>query len=585
MKKIEQFKIWAIAERRLRNAGFDLKIEYEDAVRDGEIVAVADNELLRAVRRLTGHRYERDGGGASELYSFVAERFRILKGGVDSETNRARLCEINRAIKELTFVGEIVTVTSESKRAYIKVGKSGFKLNGRKYVRLMCSAAMARTNRALFCAEDIFNRLDEILRCGAKDVKIVPAKWNAYYSLPSSATFRVSMPRVCVVKDLEIEIENEVDWAEPHEHEDTIERKKVKTGFNLWDGMGLISPELSMQWSEQVGYEGIAESFIVRAPFVKGLVATFDFKKFAKEVAEKEEIVDIYGKVYKVDDVDLILTESQFKLWNAYDSMDDYLSNLSKYGFSWGVARVGAPDSKRVMRTNYQFLQVLNMQDDDIAEVCEPTLEWLKGVSGCDYTQKVLYCLGKLINKKEPKKIWNDLQDSAIKALLLEPQLVREEYLTKIIVNSIKKKMKESYIGKLIVDGGFNFLYFDPYALCEYIFGLQVKGLLERGEAYADFWSTRGENEIVAMRSPMTWRAEVALLKLQHSEKMQEWYQYIGNGVILNVWGNERDIFSGADADGDLLATTNNAVFKRCRYGGVPVIYEHKKASKEIIER
>lgn len=582
MKKIEQFKIWAIAESRLRNAGFDVVVDYEEALRDGEIVAVADNELLRAVRRLTGHRYGEDG--ARELFAFIAERFRILKEG-DCEKNRERLKEIARAIKDLTFVGDVVTVVSDTKRAYAKIGKSGFKLNGRKYVRLMCSAAMARTNRSLFCAEDIFEQLDEILRCGAKDVKIVPAKWNAYYSLPSSATFKVTEPKVCVVRDLEVKLPKVVDWADFGNDDYTIERKEVECDFNLWDGMGLISPELASLWSWDVGYEGLAESFIVRAPFVKGLVATFDFKRFAREVAKKDEIVDIYGDVHKVDDVDLILTESQFKLWSAYSSVQDYVENVRRFGFSWGVTRIGAPEDKKVMRTNYQFLQVLDMADDDIAEVCEDTLAWLKGVSGDDYGQKILYCLGKLIKKKEPKKIWNDLQDSAIKALMLEPQLVKEEYLTNIVTNSIKKKIKESYIGKLFVDGGFNFLYFDPYGLCEHIFGLEVKGLLKDGEAYANFWSERGESEIVAMRSPLTWRAEVALLKLRYSDKMQDWYQHIPNGVILNIWGNERDIFSGADADGDILATTNNKVFYKCRCGGVPVLYEHKKAEKCFIEK
>lgn len=582
MKKVEQFKIWAVEESRLRNAGFDLRVEFDEAVRDGEVVAVADNELLRAVRRLTGHAYGDDG--ASRLFSFCAERNRILRQR-DCVENRARLREIADKVRELMFVGEIVTVTSANKRAYAKIGKKGFKLNGRKYVRLMCSAAMARTNRSLFCAEDIFNRLDEILRCGAKDIQIVPAKWNAYYSLPSSATLRVSEPRVCVVKDYEIKLPKVVDWAEQSGDNYTIERKEVECEFNVWDGMGLISPEMATQWSIDIGYDGVAESFIVRAPFVKGLVATFDFKRFAREIAHNEIITDIYGKQYKVDDIDVILTESQFKLWSAYDSMEHYIDSMRRFGFSWGITRIGAPESKKVMRTNYQFVQVLDMDDGDIAELCEPTLHWLKGVSGYDYGQKVLYCLGKLVNKKEPKKIWNDLQDSAIKALLLEPKLLREEYLTNIVVNSIKKKIKESYIGKLFVDGGFNFLYFDPYGLCEYIFGLEPKGLLKDGEAYASFWSEKGEDSIIAMRSPLTWRAEVGLLKLRYDEKMQEWYKYIPNGVILNMWGNERDVFSGCDADGDTLATTNNKIFFKCRYGGVPVLYNHKKANKEFIEK
>lgn len=582
MKKLQQFNIMAFTFDRLKNNNFNIDITPLEAERNEELIALADNECLRAIRRITNHSFENDGD--IKLAQLFLERKAVTKKP-NSDENRKEIARINNDIRDMLFIPEIVSITTPIKRNYKKIGKDGFVLNGNHYRRLMCSAAMARTNRALFCCDYIYDKLDEILRCGAKQIKLVPAKWNAYYSLTSSAAYRVTTPRVCVVPDYEMELVKTVDWVTDCEHEDTVERVEKTLKYNIWDGMGLISPEMAEIWSSEIGYDGIAESFIIRAPFIKGLLATFDFKKFANEIAHNNIIKDIYGNEYDSDFIDVILTESQFKLWNAYDSIEHHAECMDRYGLHWGVTRIGAPEEKKVMRTNYQFIQVLDMNDEDIAELCEPTIKWLKGVSGDNLEYKILYLLGKITREKDAGKLWENIQDPAIKALMLEPELLHDSFLTDKVVQSIRKKIKESFIGKLLINGSFNFIYCDPYGLAEYCFGLNPNGLLKEFEFYADFWSSRGKNEVVAMRSPLTWRAEVNRLDLKYTDEMREWYKYISNGVILNMWGIDRDIFSGADFDGDIIATTDNEVFLRCRYGGVPVLYQSQKATKEIIEK
>lgn len=581
MKKLQQFNIFAFSFDRLKNNNFNLDITPLQADLNEELIALADNELLRAIRRLTNHPF--NDSGDFKLEVLFEERKNITKKK-NSEENRKRIASINNEIRELLFIGEIISVKTPKKANYRIIGKNGFVVNGKHYKRLMCSAAMARTNRALFCTDEIYPKIDEILKCGSKQTKIVPAKWNAYYSLMSSAAFQVSTPRVCVIPDCNKKMVKEVDWVTPNDHQDVVTRESKEFEFNLWDGMGLISPAMSEIWSSEIGYDGIAESFIVRAPFIKGLLATFDFHRFSKEIAHTDIIKDIYGKEYHCDDIDVILTESQFKLWKGYDSIEQHAESMIKYGLHWGVTRIGAPEEKKVMRTNYQFVQVLNLDDSSISELCQPTIDWFKGVSGDNYYYKLLYLLGRMARKYSAEELWTKIQDNSIKALMLEPSLLCDSYLSEKIFASIRKKMKESYIGKLLVNGSFNFLYFDPYALAEYAFGMEVKGLLNEFEFYADFWSQKGVTEIAGLRSPMTWRAEVNKLPLLYSDKMRDWYQYIKNGIILNVWGNDRDLFSGCDADGDTLATTDNSCFVNLRYGGFPVLYEHQSATKEVIE-
>ena len=85
--------------------------------------------------------------------------------------------------------------------------------------------------------------------------------------------------------------------------------------------------------------------------------------------------------------------------------------------------------------------------------------------------------------------------------------------------------------------------------LCEHIYGMEVKGLLNEFEHYSQYWNKKDVDTVVAMRAPLTWRSEVNILCLQNNEKVNEWYKYLYSGIIYNIWG--RDCMQHADSDFD----------------------------------
>ena len=87
----------------------------------------------------------------------------------------------------------------------------------------------------------------------------------------------------------------------------------------------------------------------------------------------------------------------------------------------------------------------------------------------------------------------------------------------------------------------------DPYAFCEHMFGLEVKGLLNRNEHFSHYWNQRGVKEVAAMRAPLTWRSEVNLLNLQNNEETKEWYKYQTDTIIYNVFGVDCMLHAGSD--------------------------------------
>lgn len=88
-----------------------------------------------------------------------------------------------------------------------------------------------------------------------------------------------------------------------------------------------------------------------------------------------QQIKDVWGKSYNIDDIDVILTVSQFKMWKIYENWQDYLYYFNKHGHSWGVSRVNKENDDEFVLTNYQYLQTLDLSKDDIHELAAPTIE------------------------------------------------------------------------------------------------------------------------------------------------------------------------------------------------------------------
>ena len=539
MIKLQQFEIFSFHFNRLKNSNFNLSISLDQAKKNDEIIPLADNEVLRAIRRITHHPYGR------ERFEKLLESRRLLTKQYNSPEIRIALSEINKEINGQLFVPYYISVTTDEKSDYKKIGKNGFLINGEKYVRLLCGAGHARTNRTMFVQEKIYTQLRTILRNGCNDIKMVRAKYNAYFALTGSATYQVRKPFVCVVPDLEVKRIKEVDWVTEDKYQDKVERTKKELTFNLWDGMGLISPRFAEQWVEDLELDYLPSAFLIRCAFIKGMVCIFDFHKFAKEVAKTQKIKDIYGFEWNINDIDLIITQSQFKLWNAYDNWQHYESCLRKSGLQWGISRVTPKEDKNYIRTNYQFVQVLDLKEKDIEELCAPTISWLKNVSGNDVWKSVLYLLGKQAKEKDAIKIYENTQDHFLKALFINQDLIKDNYIKNRIVSSLNKRIRETYIGKLLVNGNFQIMINDPYAMCEHIFGLPINGLLKENEYYSDYWNNKNIKQVVGMRSPLTWRSEVNLLNLQNTEQQKEWYKYLYSGIVFNVFGYDGLIHAG----------------------------------------
>lgn len=541
MKKLQQYYIFKISTNRLKRQNYKMKLDIKNARKSGEIVSIGDSQALRSLREIKGINTDEQ-----KINDLLIERKRI-KRRKSSDENSERLIEIDKDIDNMLFVPEIVSVFVENKAHYKYIGKNGFYLNDKKFVRFSCGAGQARRNNALFINEEYEQQLKTILNNGREDIEITPAKFNAYFALSTSAAIPVSEPYFCVVADKEVERIEKVDFIyEINNEDDVVKEENKKITFNLWDGQGIISPKMAKKWANDLELDYIPSSFIVRSNFIKGLVVVIDFHKFSDEIG-KRFITDIYGDKINIRDMDIILTQSQFKLWNAFSSISDYKKKLRENKLKWSISRVAPKSESKHTFLNYQFVQSLNLNDKSIKNLCEPTLNYFKNITKEDIRYTLLYLLGKFSDEEYDENIFKKINDKITRAIILNNKILEDPYIKKYLLHSLNKKIKESYIGNLIVDGSYTMMIADPYAFLEYLFDLPIEGLLKRDEHYNQYWLNKGEKKLAALRAPLTWRSEVNILNLKISEKIQEWFQYLNSCVVYNVFGNDCLIHGGSD--------------------------------------
>ena len=122
----------------------------------------------------------------------------------------------------------------------------------------------------------------------------------------------------------------------------------------------------------------------------------------------------------------------------------------------------------------------------------------------------------------------------------------------------------------------------DPYALCQSMFGMEITGLLHKGELYHKYWIDKGSTELACFRAPMTCHNNIRKMKLADREETRHWYQYITTAAIFNAWDTACDAMNGADKDGDTNMDTDNEIIVRNTLNSPTIMCVQRKAEKRI---
>lgn len=583
MKKIQSFHIIKLDSDRLKEFKYNITdLSLEQARINGELVSFANSELIRVIQRVRGKRF------SQSLINELTEEKKKISRKRNKTSNRIRLIEINEQLDDMLFIPEVISVSFHNRKHFQNIlDRDGFLVNGIRYVPFLASAGMTRRDMLLFIDASIKEEIDLIFQNGRnQEVELVPAKYNAYYALYSSSTLPVTFPEIIVVSDMIIKEWRRVDHStyigdgiDPDIREVSMEME-----FNAFDGAGLMSPQMAKIWQQDLELDYLPSALGVRAPFLKGMCVTFDFHTFAEKIAGNYFVKDIYGNTVDIRKVDCIVSESMFKLWSSYSSTQEYLSKCSENNLTWGISKVNAKQDKTFCKSSYQFLQVLNLSDEEIENLCQPTIDWLNYVSGGDMVSTLLYLLGEM----KFTSGWFNRLDAWVQALLLDNELLKDTYITSYLDKTIAKKKNDAKMGRLIFNGNYSAMIPDPYAYAAHVFGLGLQPLLHSSQHYSHFWKERNVKTVAAIRSPIVHSSEVNVLNfVNDNDDVNYWYQYVKSGIVYPANGVGMDFVmqGGADSDYDLTATINSPEIVNGIVYGHPITYDTRKAEKVKITK
>lgn len=397
--------------------------------------------------------------------------------------------------------------------------KRGFYMNGEHYVFFSASAGQIRTKKFVAIKESAYKEIENTLTCGLSvdDINahggININKYLAYLALCNSATTpwpEFPIEKTIVVDDFETNVRALVDHIDPETY--TITREEMDVPITHTDGCGMILPSLSKK------------NFMMRAPWVKGLLASFDFAKFIRE-ADREDpwtnhglIADIYGVEHDVlkEDIQIILTKSQFKLWSHYSNFGEYQRNFRKYGCVAGKCNE-EPDRIENAKFNYQMLQTLtDLTDEELEKICERSNRKLRDMASDRKT--MLQVFGAT---KDPERL-NAFQQS----LAYYPELLQDPYCRETLRDLKNSLELQAVAGRLDIDGKYLFLVPDLYAACQHWFLHQEvpKGLLADGEVATRVYARKEKLDV--LRSPHLYKEHAVRRNVwAENPELKRWFR------------------------------------------------------------
>lgn len=447
----------------------------------------------------------------------------------------------------------------------------GFMYKGEKYVYFTSSAGQIRTKKCVFIKESVWNKYEKTIMCGLTVDSINakggcnPNKYLAYLALTNSATdvwSEFDIDKAIVIDDFETEVYGTYDLIDDKDY--SIKRISDYVPIPHTDGAGMMLPCMG-------------KNRMVRLPWIKGLLGVFDYKKFIEVNNCSPIIKDVYRKEHDViaEDIQVIFTKSQFKMWKYYDSWEQYKEFYKQYGCSAGQTNI---EEDRIKNTtiNYQMLQTLtDITDEEISKIINESNNILQCL--CDSVENIQKAFG--ISPYNTEKTFFQ------KSVELYPNLLNDEFVKsklREIKDSLVKKFKS---GKLRIKGKYTFLLPDFYAACEYWFGdiKNPKGLLDDGEVFC--WLFRKAKKLDCLRSPHLYREHAirrnqAYRDCKKQKELREWF------TTDAIYTSTHDLISKVlqfDVDGDKSLVVSDETFisiaERNMKDIVPLYYNMRKAN------
>ena len=489
-------------------------------------------------------------------------------------------CELSRAmgLKNLDETLDLVVIKWKNTEVLRQLVMNGFympilrddgSIENKHYRLFTASAGQLRRDKIQCISDNAWKKVHKRLECGMNWDLINERgslninKYMAYIALGSSATeewIDFDIDRVIVIPEFEAPVTDRMMYIKP----DYSYEVGVRTVMiDHTDGCGMMLPEVSMS------------NFMIRAPWIKGLLGSFDYLKFCRVNNVEPVLEDAWHVKHDLvkEKINIILTTSMFKLWKLYKSWDEYKKFYKENDCHFCKTNYEEEFIKNTT-ISYQMLQTLvDMTDEEIVAFTKKEHERINGI--VKDKDAMLKALKADEESEQPYKA----------ALALYPELLREAH-TREALKAIRKRMLlDAKSGKIRCENKRLFVLPDFYAACQFWFmgEEQPKGLLAKDEVACKIFRRHDKADV--LRSPHLY-LEHSIQRISHDPEIYDWFYT--NAIHTSVKSLISRILQ-FDVDGDQLNVIVDPLFVEIaernvkEFDIVPLFYEAEKAKAEPI--
>lgn len=561
--KLSTFDAFTDEERKFHKAYKESKSE-KAFLKEKRDNLIASYEGVRKIEKNRLYIYNYDDNGNTIEGS---ECENVDKQIALAESEMARLAtdftEKNPLVMEIVYLK-----TAKQNEILRQIIDRGLDIGEQHYIFYSSTTNQMKRGESILINEEFYKSHEQEITIGLTD-DVVNKKGGcntgkrlAYNGLLMSTSFvpdgyEINIDNCLVVPDFKTTMNEKVACINHDENVITgIEVRNEDIEIPQTDGAGIFLPGVLPTTAQ------------IRCGHIKGCIFPFDFMKFLRQdsvegVKPNPIISDIWGKEHNVIDenIKVLLTGSQVKMWSYYDSWDEFKKIFKKCGKKIAINKFADTEPKGYTKTSYQFIQTLSSEkltDDKIKELCADTLEYLTML------------------KTDANKIAEILSEPYLsEAIRIYPNLIQDNYIQRKLENKFRSERKDACGNKLILkDSLYSYICPDLYAFCEWLFcGIEnPKGIIPRDYVYNSFYNDKSYNIVDCLRSPHLYMEHGIrnLVKGDVLELCKEWF--IGCDTVVS----SHDLLCRIlqfDVDGDEILLTPNKTLIECVPGDKHILY------------
>lgn len=580
-EKVTGFEIVRLNIREMKKADATFSMTQRNL--NENKIKIRSSEVVRMVTAFNPDNLLTDGS----KYPFVKDLV-LLKIGKSYKAYYEDLCE-NRDDKNVGGFTLNVIAIDENKEITI--------VDTIRYKRLLCGSSFVRNQKELYIREELYNSVMEVLLTGISPKAMFPinkvAKFSTYLGLAATDSKPVSTPNICVVKDCTKKVKDAFDiikqiktGANSYKYEvinfaDTLE--EIEEKVNCFDGAGIVSYERAAIWAKELGLNYVPSSFQIRVlNGIKGNLYTFpvtEYIEYLEENGLEEHLIvkDLWDTLVNIKEkkIDVFLTESQFKFHNMYKNFEEWKEAFEtdvKYGEylykrTFNISEVSRSISKLKdeIWSAYQPLQTLELLDDELKKLAEPTVS-MSSKLYTDMNEFIKYRgiaiesdVEEATDEEKMSFEERDLVPWYYKALALDGSLQYDPYIRKKIKHDLENLQRRIYMGKILLQGNYQTAMPDLLALMEHICGMPVVGALKKGEIYSNYWNAKGVKQVSIWRNPHI-ACEWINATVVDNDTTKRWFKYQTTGIVTDIYGTLPLRLGTMDFDGDTVASIHSDI-------------------------